>query len=205
MTTTVQCPGCRHQQPAEVKNIYSQCDLCGTITAIAPIEDLIETENDGPDIRNTEETNQLRLGRAFKAYGDIPLEVLDFGCGTGALLALAKKHSGCRVLGIDKDTTQFFPYLAAESFDVIFMVESIEHLARPALYLTLMDALLTPGGVIYIETTFAESIPDFLNHPYVDPKIGHRTILSKEALYGLCENRFDITEVNANVMILKKL
>ncbi len=86
------------------------------------------------------------------------------------------------------------------------MVEVIEHLAHPKETLIELAAKLRISGVIYIETTFADAVEDPNNHSYVDPSIGHRTIISRKGL-DICAKAAGLElakEVNSNVVILKK-
>lgn len=101
-----------------------------------------------------------------------PLRWLDFGCGAGAFLKflrergplhgrpldltghdvgsyanMLRERDGFRILGLDA--------LAREpdaSFDVISMIEVIEHLPEPDAVIALVARLLAPGGLLLLTT-----------------------------------------------------
>jgi SAM-dependent methyltransferase len=101
--------------------------------------------------------------------------LLDFGCGNGAYLR--KMHElGWHVAGIDnsmrmvehiRDEFGIAAYagslphleLEPESFDVITMWHSLEHVNEPAAVLREARKLLTPGGKIYVATPNIDSLP----------------------------------------------
>ncbi|MDO8539131.1 MAG: class I SAM-dependent methyltransferase [Opitutaceae bacterium] len=111
-------------------------------------------------------------GSREKAAASPPLRWLDFGCGAGALLKylqergslagralelsghdvgsyaeLLKSHDGFRIL--DWDELSAHP---GESYDVISMIEVIEHLPDPRSALSLVSRLLKPGGLLLLTT-----------------------------------------------------
>lgn len=101
-----------------------------------------------------------------------PLRWLDFGCGAGGFLKflrerasfagrpleltghdvgsyaeLLKSTDGFRILDFDEITRE----LSAQ-FDVISMIEVIEHIPEPASALALVSRLLKPGGLLLLTT-----------------------------------------------------
>jgi len=202
------CPACDTRLIDGTGSIYVCCDDCGSIIATRSITDLIETHNDSPDQRNTDKLHQVRLDRAEKAMDGVPIDnVIDFGCGKSQdFTRYLKNIDYIRVTPIDIDTPIQLDDLIHEHslYDVCFMVEVIEHLKSPSYELSIIRQALRPDGVVYIETTFADSI-ESLPHPYVDPKIGHCTILSKKGLTLLAKEIGYLVEfLNDNVAILKK-
>ena len=97
------------------------------------------------------------------------LKLLDVGCDTGGLLTVARYDFGMEVMGVEISPTaaevarsqrgldvrvgelieQAFP---AESFDVITLMDVIEHVPDPAALLSETRRLLRPGGRLYIAT-----------------------------------------------------
>ncbi len=65
--------------------------------------------------------------------------------------------------------------------------------------------LLREGGILYIETSFADWIT--LNDNYCDPAKGHCTIFSHDALIGLLKGKgFELAAmVNRNTLVFKKV
>lgn len=160
-----------------------------------------ETENEASASRNSPEMVSQRLRRANIRKNST---IIDFGCGDFSFVdqVAALGHT---VIGIDQDTKVQLKDIGRDAADAIFCVEVIEHLERPAEYLREFYHILKPMGRVYIETTFAESIDDPWNHPYVSERIGHRTILSSKGLELLAiKAGFQVTWVNDNVAILWK-
>jgi 2-polyprenyl-3-methyl-5-hydroxy-6-metoxy-1,4-benzoquinol methylase len=96
--------------------------------------------------------------------------VLDFGCGDAAFLSLASKSGGeCTGLEPDEEGRRFAEKELAErgysisvvdsvdaltpgSFDLVFLLEVIEHVDDPDAMLKTCKDLLKPGGALVITT-----------------------------------------------------
>lgn len=93
--------------------------------------------------------------------------MLDFGCGSGHLLALAREVLRCDVAGLELDAVgrigaarfgfalhagglEDAPFAAA-SFDLIYAGQVFEHLPEPRRELEMLCQYLSPGGIVYIE------------------------------------------------------
>lgn len=114
-----------------------------------------------------------------------PLAILDLGCGPGPVihfLAQAGHRNGvdgCKVVGVDTsneqvelaqslgiegvilgDLDKFLASAANGSFDVVFALDILEHLDRPALFETLdqIRRVLKPGGRLILHVPNAEGI-----------------------------------------------
>ena len=100
--------------------------------------------------------------------------LLDFGCGNGMFLDLARKR-GFDPYGVDlaEDAVEAarkrghkahlgsptdVPEIAAGGFDVITMWSVLAHLAQPVQDLTMLRSLLAPDGVLLILTVNADSL-----------------------------------------------
>jgi O-antigen chain-terminating methyltransferase len=82
--------------------------------------------------------------------------------------------AACRLQGLDAETADAFPYLAAlpeGSLDGIFCSQVVEHLPPERLpeLIRLCASRLAPGGVIAIETPNPECLAIFATHFYLDP------------------------------------
>lgn len=180
---------------------YHKCE-CGTIYT-GKISHLIKTENESSIDRNTNQLNQIRLNRALKVNPNAKT-ILDFGCGYGLFVSFLR-FNNYTADGIDNGTNLRLEDLKDNQYDIIFMIEVIEHLFDPKNVLLQLCNALTRTGVLYIETTFSDQIDDFTNSSYIDPSIGHATILSKKALQSILPKSFKCEWVNDNVILVKKL
>jgi SAM-dependent methyltransferase len=111
-------------------------------------------------------------GREREAATAAPLHWLDFGCGAGGFLKylrelgklggrplvltghdvgsyaeLLKTADGFRILDLEELTRE-----PGERYDVISMIEVVEHLPDPALALAQVARLLKPGGILLLTT-----------------------------------------------------
>lgn len=178
---------------------YHRCPGCSTIFTLDDISSEIVTENDAPETRNTIEVFEERL-RRVKALVK-PGHYIDFGAGTKEFATFLHTSEGVNIICIDTSTKLQIRDIPDESCIGAYMVEVIEHLMQPIDVITQLLTKIKSGGFIYIESTFAEDIHDLHKHPYVDPKIGHRTIISKAALNG----QFTTTWFNRNSLIIRKI
>lgn len=178
---------------------YHKCPGCSTIFTKEDISKVIVTENDGPNLRNLDpifDTRAKRLTTLVKSNGIY----IDFGCGNGEFVAYLQNTVKAMAIGIDKHTRLQLKDLHKEAHTGVFMIEVIEHLENPIETIKELLTLVEPhSGWIYIESTFAEAIQDKDNHPYVDPQIGHRTIISRTALDG----QFHTVWFNDNAVLIR--
>ncbi len=203
------CPVCKAPADSEFKRgtiRYHQCDTCDTIYTKDDISSVVQTENDNPSYRNTEHNHLIRLTRIINEHKDFPKTAIDFGCGDGKFTEFLSNALGYAV-GIDLNTKVQLSDLRAEAYDVVTMVEVIEHLAQPAVVLAELQRKLRVNGIAYIETTFADQVWSATTHPYIDPCIGHRTILSRRGLQLVAQEAgFSSPEfLNPNVAILRRV
>jgi SAM-dependent methyltransferase len=151
-------------------------------------------------VRN-EMQNHLRLDRVFRLKDNA--NVLDFGCGNG-LLIRDMKAVGIKCTGYDKFNPKFKKLPKKETFDIVIMVEVIEHLNEPFAELDLIYQSLVKGGVVMIETSFTDWLT--LEDSYIEPTVGHSTIFSHRGLTELMASK-GFTEgghFDRNVRIYKK-
>ena len=119
--------------------------------------------------------DRRQFARLFSTVKGSSLSALDVGGGAGWLLTLAKAVEPrlAETLVVDLDAAaeararaaghDFFlgPVETFESdkkFDVIFMLNLIEHVADPVAVLTRMRSLLAPDGVIFLKTPNYDSL-----------------------------------------------
>lgn len=109
---------------------------------------------------------------------------LDFGCGLGGLVRYGRER-GIEISGFDEGYAaeriqqERIPALAAEelddaagAFDVVTMIEVLEHLIDPVSRLRRIATLLRPGGLLFLTTGNAEPFRGRLaKWSYVQPDI----------------------------------
>lgn len=201
------CLVCKNED-GETKNIkginYLRCDNCGTISTRDNISPVLITQNDKPESRNLPEINDGRVKRLKHALGCDPKRVLDYGCGNGELVDFMKSK-GIAALGVDGDIEGSFDKLLdlwPGHFDAVTLIEVIEHIYSPKPVLDMIHMYIRHGGIIMIETTFADNIG--MDHPYIDPTIGHICIISIQAIKEYIAPDMSLKQINANVVILQK-
>lgn len=187
--------------------VYRQLEN-GTVTC-GPLDQSNMLGGTGEQDRN-QEHNPERLAR-IKEFHPNP-KVLDYGCGNGLLVQFLRQN-GIDAHGYDKyvdksekefiyhkiDPSQFFYY------DVIAMIEVIEHTAHPYHEIVFALDMLKPGGILMIETSFTDWM-ELYTDPYVNPTIGHSTIFSHKGLDEvMLEKGFEIYgHINRNVRVYNK-
>jgi SAM-dependent methyltransferase len=180
----------------------------GTLTC-GPLDQSGMVGGSGEEVRN-QEHNPTRLQR-IKEFHPSPM-VLDFGCGSGMLVKYLRDN-GIEAMGADKYAAgDKWRYIYSDmlsfddpTFDVVTMIEVIEHLSAPYDELEAILACLKPGGVLMVETSFTDWM-DLANDSYINPALGHSTIFSHQGLDDLmAEKGFEVYgHINRNVRIYKK-
>lgn len=202
----MECYCCGDNEGEEIRRPdgwpYYRCGSCGSIyTACA--KPVMVTDNDKPWERNSDALHTVRLERIIDALGYIPKCVMDKGCGNGEFVEFLRKKN-IKAYGYDV-TGWYKNELCCYPVDVVTMIEVIEHLKAPCEDLKFIGRYLEEGGVVYIETTFADQIEDPSTDPYVDPTIGHINIMSKDGFMHVKPSILDIHKwINDNVVILRK-
>lgn len=199
------CPACRRRNVFMCNSFgtnYAKCTKCGTIYTTEKIVPV--TENDKSETRNDPEAHRSRYERVL--YGSTIKTVLDFGCGYGLFVSYLRLM-GIEADGIDKTTELKIDKLKPKHYDAIFMIEVIEHLRNPQETIKKLGRAIKKGGMLYIETSFADQVEDIASCEYIDPRIGHVSILSNKGLqYCLPKMAWEVQEkVNDNVIIMRKL
>jgi SAM-dependent methyltransferase len=115
-----------------------------------------------PYVRYAQRQRLERLARLRPIH-----RMLDFGCGSGHLLGLAREVFGCETYGIELhpagelgarrfgftlhagplETAPFPP----ASFDLVYSAQVLEHLPEPRTEVARLAALLAPGGLLFVE------------------------------------------------------
>jgi 2-polyprenyl-3-methyl-5-hydroxy-6-metoxy-1,4-benzoquinol methylase len=125
------------------------------------------------------------LHRLKKAGLQPEHRVLDYGCGSGALVDFLRKAGYPGAIGYDEYGDAFSdPAVLEQPYDLIISQDVLEHVPDPWEHLRTLNDLCKPGGVIALGTPNAEAIdlrrPEKRIHTLHQPF--HRHILSRTAL-----------------------
>ena len=204
----MKCHACNSKSESRLfkKEIeYFQCKYCLTLFSGAlPNDNMV---GGGFEVERNTQQNEDR----FKRFLDLvsrDSKFLDYGCGHGMLVDYLKSKK-INSFGYDKYNPEY-ELLSETNFDLISMVEVIEHLSHPFSELDQIDSLMKSGGILYIETSFVdvakeENIPlkDFF---YIEPSVGHSTIFSHYGLDILMVKKgfLPLNHINRNVRLYTK-
>lgn len=188
---------------------YYLCSFCETLFSEAlPNDNMV---GGGFEVERNTMQNHERLSRFFQICGGniFGKKVLDFGCGNGMLIN-DLITSNIYAIGYDKYSDKFNILPQNKKFDIISMVEVIEHLNYPFEELDLIHNLLSDNGTLYVETSFTDIakeenilLEDFF---YINPEVGHSSIFSHFGLDILMLKKGfrPLQHFNRNVRIFTK-
>ena len=152
---------------------------------------LREDEVDSDDLRSRKAAGEERrlyryahlervLSHAIGQSAD--KTILDLGCGTGSGLTVFRDE-GWKVVGLEPDhdrsrigreehgldirPIRMEDFNASEKFNIVSLVQVLEHLADPVDALKRASSFVQPGGYLYVE------VPNFIY--FVDPVTGLRS------------------------------
>jgi len=150
--------------------------------------------------RNTLE-NPTRLQR-IKALSKQP-NVLDFGCGNGLLVEYLKQN-GIEATGYDKFNDKFNSEPLENHYNIVTLIEVIEHTYTPFNEIDLIYKSLVSGGFVMIETSFTDWLT--IEDNYINPAAGHHCVFSHAGLTELMTSKGfkEGNHMNRNVRIYQK-
>ncbi len=198
----------------------AQCKKCGFIYADTPVTqrdldryytELSKYEEKSATGGGFTQNDKDRLSVTAKFLGkhiaDKKARIVDLGCSNGGLLKELKNEGFTNIVGIDP-SLECVNITIAEvgcecyqhsifdiprnigKFDVICLTHVLEHLLNVKDTVQIMDRMLNPGGIIYIECPNADQYQDVIHAPFQEfnaEHINHFTEVSFENLMGLFE------------------
>jgi 2-polyprenyl-3-methyl-5-hydroxy-6-metoxy-1,4-benzoquinol methylase len=171
----------------------------GTLYA-GPLNNADKVGGSGEEQRNSIH-NAERINRIKRLNENA--KVLDFGCGKQTLVndILA---AGLFSEGYDKYNPQCDKAPITNFWDVVTLIEVIEHLSEPYEELDQVFSYLKEGGTVMIETSFVDWMKS--NDPYINPELGHSTIFSHAGLDELMIDKGFVpgNHINRNVRLYHK-
>ena len=165
---------------------YGQCAVCGMVY-INPILDEAGISQVYEDYGSSYFTKlekleidfaSNRFERELRILRGVSGRLLDVGCATGSFLVVAKQAGFTNVMGIDiasrsveyarrigltacvGDFTQSI--FLEESFDVVTMWATLEHLADPRRFILEAYRVLVPGGFLCVSVPNKESLTQMI-------------------------------------------
>lgn len=158
----------------------------------------------------------LQLGNLKKHIEPEGRKILDVGTGFGYLLEVASEMGfDCRGLDISEKAVEIsskkFPAKItkgnlisanydSEYFDVVLMVDVLEHIANPHKIISEAQRILKPGGLLFIISPNSSSVTRFLSGKnWFQYKYEHVMFFNKKSLkYLLEEHSFELLEFKLN-------
>lgn len=154
----------------------------------------LDYKKEGPALEKNFK-NRLELIKKHIPSG----KLLEIGCAHGYFLKKAKKYYSVTGIDVNSQTVKIAKNISrsevlvgsflkkkllAGSFDLVCLFDTIEHLKNPREYLTKINKILSPKGILVIETGDIESfLSKFQKNKWrlINPKI-HLSYFSKRTL-----------------------
>ncbi|GAB4311842.1 MAG: hypothetical protein Kow0059_02150 [Candidatus Sumerlaeia bacterium] len=180
MTSSPQCIVCGSDAGRPLYRVLRRCEQCGMVWAPLSLtsgdlqrlydegyfkgEEYVNYIEDRPFL---EKNFRLRLGTLQRYLTPEHRRCLEIGCAYGFFLHAAREHFthvegvdiseaavryARQALGVNARAGDFLTMDFQGTFDVVCLWDTIEHLARPDLYIQKAASLLRAGGLIALTT-----------------------------------------------------
>jgi 2-polyprenyl-3-methyl-5-hydroxy-6-metoxy-1,4-benzoquinol methylase len=191
------CPNCRFSHVANPWRDYAQIYNEDYYRGRGPdplLDYVFELEHPEETVRIYEWEGILRIVHSLTAIST-QTRWLDYGCGNGGLVRHIRQVSPCFAVGYEEGwiaeraarcgiplvSAAEFDQLAG-SFDIVSLIEVIEHIPDPVSCLRQASRLLRPGGLVYLTTGNARPYrQSLLKWSYLAPEI-HVSLFEPESL-----------------------
>ena len=185
--TLIKCPAClgdKHSNIGEKNNFFLwRCSICKTIFAdiglhnietAKEVKELYEHYYDAAEftLNHAAEISLQNIVSSFEKYR-LTQKILDIGFGEGGLLTIAEKNEWkCYGTELSPHALEYgerrgwtvsddvlndsrFPQ---QGFDVVTMIELIEHVPNPDVFLQTAFKMLRSGGILFLTTPNTQGI-----------------------------------------------
>jgi SAM-dependent methyltransferase len=221
MFFSVKCPACGGAETSDMFSNpvgfrFARCAVDGTVymnpaPSLDTLGRLYNDESYSMHWSVGHSADPADYARVVRAIAPAPGQsLLDVGCATGEFLKLARERFACfgvevnaetaaiaRSNGFDVTTGTLADVPGSERFDVVTMLQVIEHLVEPTEPLADVRRLLQPGGIFYLNTPCVDSASFALfreRHMHVS-SFGHVSLFTKAGLERLAARcGFNMTE-----------
>lgn len=198
-----------HDHSADRKRTFLRCDRCGLVF-VPPSQFLApDDEKKRYDLhRNSPDDEGYRrfLRRMFlhlRPRLEEGSSGLDFGSGTGQVLAGMFRHAGYSMATYDRFYDRYGAVLE-QHYDFITATEVVEHLREPAAELDRLWACLTPGGHLGIMTRPAVGSAAFAGWHYKND-LTHICFYSPQTFRWLAERwKADLDFPESDIALFQK-
>ncbi len=144
----------------------------------------------------------LRIERLTRSIrNQLPIRLLDFGCGFGDFLSVCERF-GFKAVGVDRALPRIEEAVVkvhssldelggTEPFHAITLFEVLEHLEEPAFILAQLARRLMPGGLLILETPNCEGVSGIKTHEDYDKvhPLEHINAFTHKTLKSIAERQ----------------
>lgn len=155
-------------------------------------------DHDGGTYAETDRAGLLLT--ILRGFDINPKRCLDIGCARGILLGAIKKNYSAEILGYDLHkaddcTIEEIVHKQEDitgKFDLIFCIQTLEHLLNPLGKLEWMKSLLQDGGTMIVDVPYDKKV--YLPHMFYYDRFSIRYLLERAGLkyVGLDFNRLEV-------------
>lgn len=202
---------------------YYRCETCDHLTAnVFDPDKLYLEDNYFTEVDHGWEARNKRVLKFLKLFSRLPgiklplgIKTLDYGCGVGSLVKdLAQlgndafgyepfPNPECQLDNIITESAALAGY--STSFQLVTMIEVLEHLRSPEKQLAEIRELLKKGGYLMISTGIFRNGLHSSDWYYLNPIAGHVSIYSERSIQTLLEsNGFSpVFRVNDDIWLFR--
>ena len=188
---------------------FVQCVVCQSVQVLPDYYLSVEAEKaryllHDNDIRDPGYLDFVQpLLQKIKSEQNPQASGLDYGCGTGPIIAAELEKAGFNISLYDpyfKNDTE----LLRRHYEFIICCEVMEHFQNPNSSFSKLSSLLQPDGKLYCKTALYNSAINFKNWHYKNDST-HVFFYTEKSLKWIAEHlNFSLVTINPEVIIFTK-